>query len=152
MSEAIKGIIESIAKELFLLSGLEGNVEVTKKEDGSFTVDVTCEDPQLYIGEKGQTLSEILYVLKSLVRRKFGESAYIVLDINDYWKNKEHYTRELARTMADEVALRKEPKELAPMSAQERRIVHMELQEREDVETESVGDGEARRVVVRLRA
>ena len=151
MSEEEK-TIESIARELFLLIGLEGNVRVGQKEDKSFAIDVTCEDPQLYIGEKGQTLSEILYILKALLRRKFGEPVYVVLDINDYWKNKEHYTRELARTTADEVALFKAPKELAPMNAQERRIVHMELQERGDIETESIGDGEVRRVLIRLTA
>lgn len=142
--------IKAIAKELFSMISLEGNIQTEEKEEGGLAISVTCEDPQLYIGEKGQTLSEILYILKSLARRKLGESVYIALDINDYWKNKEHYTRELARTTADEVSLFKAPKELSPMSAVERRIVHMELQERNDVETESAGDGETRRVIIRL--
>ena len=85
------------------------------------------------------------------MRKKFGGPVYVALDINDYRKNKEHYVKELARTTADEVTLLKTPKELPPMSAAERRLVHMELQERSDIETESVGDGEDRRVVVRLR-
>ena len=151
MSMEQQRIIEAIAKELFLMISLEGRVQVSQQEDGNFTIDVTCADPQLYIGEKGQTLSEILYIVKSLVRRKLEEPVYIALDINDYWKNKEHYTRELARTTADEVSLFKAPKELPPMSAVERRIVHMELQERNDVETESAGDGETRRVVVKIK-
>ena len=144
--------IEQMAKELFFKIGLEGDIRVSQKEEGSFAVDVTSQDPQLYIGEKGQTLSEILYVLKSLLRRKLGEPVYVVLDINDYRKNKEHYVKELARTTADEVTLLKTPKELPPMSAAERRLVHMELQERSDIETESMGEGEDRRVVVRLRS
>ena len=144
--------IERIAKELFSMISLEGDIQTEEKEEGGLAINVTCEDPQLYIGEKGQTLSEVLYILKSLTRRKLGESVYIALDINDYWKNKEHYTRELARTTADEVSLFKAPKELPPMSAVERRIVHMELQERNDVETESTGDGETRRVVIRLKS
>ena len=150
MSTEQQRIIEAIAKELFFMISLEGKIQVSQKEDGSFIIDVTCEDPQLYIGEKVQTLSEILYIVKSLVRRKLEEPVDIALDINDYCKNKEHYTKELARTTADEVSLFKAPKELPPMSAVERRIVHMELEERNDVETESAGDGETRRVIVRL--
>jgi len=151
MDKDMLGTIEKAAKELLSKINLEGDIRVSKKEEGSFAIDVTCQDPQLYIGEKGQTLSEILYILKSLLRKKLGEPVYVVLDINDYWKNKEHYTRELARTTADEVSLFKAPKELPPMSAMERRIVHMELQERSDIETESAGDGETRRVVIRMK-
>ena len=145
-------VIEQTAKELLSRINLEGDIRVSQKEEGSFTIDVTCQDPQLYIGEKGQTLSEILYILKSLLRKKLGEAVYVALDINDYQKNKEHYTRELARTTADEVTLFKAPKELPPMSAAERRIVHMELQERSDIETKSIGDGEGRRVVIKIKA
>jgi len=151
MDKDMLGTIEKTAKELLSKINLEGDIRVSKKEEGSFAIDVTCQDPQLYIGEKGQTLSEILYILKSLLRKKLGEPVYVVLDINDYWKNKEHYTRELARTTADEVSLFKAPKELPPMSAAERRIVHMELEERSDIETESAGEGETRRVVIRMK-
>lgn len=151
MDKDILLVIEQTAKELLLKIGLEGNIQVSQKEEGSFAIDVTCQDPQLYIGEKGQTLSEILYILKSLLRRKLGEPVYVALDVNDYRKNKEHYARELARTTADEVTLLKTPKELPPMSSAERRLVHMELQERSDIETESMGEGEDRRVVIRLK-
>ena len=151
MNDQAKEIIEQTAKELFPMIGLEGNIQVTEKED-SFAVDVTCQDPQVYIGEKGQTMAEILYILKSLVRRKLEDPVFVNLDINDYRKNKEHYTKELARTTADEVSLLKTPKELPPMNATERRIVHMELQERSDIETESVGEGAERKVVVRIKA
>jgi len=151
MEQDMLNAIEQTAKELFSKINLEGDIRVSRKEEGGFAIDVTCQDPQLYIGEKGQTLSEILYILKSLLRKKLGEAVYVGLDINDYWKNKEHYTRELARTTADEVTLLKTPKELPPMSPAERRIVHMELQERSDIETESMGEGETRRVVIKLK-
>lgn len=144
-------IIETTAKEFLHKVGLGEDIQVAEKEQGSFFVDVTCQDPQLYIGEKGQTMAEILYILKALLRRKLGESVYVALDINDYRKNKEHYVKELARTTADEVSLLKNPKELPPMSAAERRLVHMELQERSDIETESIGEGAERRIVIQIK-
>ena len=151
MTQETLQVIESTAKELLSRIGLEGNVRVSQNEEGSFAVDVTCPDPQLYIGEKGQTMAEILYVLKALLRKKLGEAVYINLDITDYRKNKEHYVRELARTTADEVSLLKTPRELPPMTPSERRLVHLELQERSDIATESVGEGQERRVVVRIK-
>lgn len=150
MSKENLEIIEQVAKELLRKIGLEGDIQVSQNEE-SFAIDITCQSPQLYIGEKGQTMTEILYILKSLVRRKLGEQVYVVLDINDYRKNKEHYVRELARTTADEVTLLKTPKELPPMTAAERRLVHLELQERSDIETESAGEGETRRVVIKIK-
>jgi spoIIIJ-associated protein len=151
MDQETLNIIDKTARELLGSIGLQGDIRVLKNEEGSFVVDVTCQDPQMYIGEKGQTMAEILYILKSLVRRKLKESVYITFDINDYRKNKEHYVRELARTTADEVSLLKTPKELPPMLPAERRIVHMELAQRGDIETESVGEGAERKVMIRLK-
>jgi spoIIIJ-associated protein len=151
MNREISQIVETTARELFGKIGLEGELRFEQKDEESILVDVTTGDPQLYIGEKGQTMAEILYVLKAMLRKKLGEPVYVILDINDYRKSKERYVRELARTTADEVSLLKVAKELPPMSAAERRVAHMELQERSDIETESVGEGEERRVVVKLR-
>lgn len=151
MNQETIQLVEDIARNLLLKVGIEGDIRVSQKDEESVAVDVTCEDPQLYIGEKGQTLSEILFILKSMVRKRMGSPVYVVLDINDYRKNKEHYVKELARTTADEVSLLKTPKELPAMNPAERRLVHVELQERGDIETESIGEGENRRVLIKLK-
>ena len=57
--------------------------------------------------------------------------------------------RETANSVADEVALTKKEKELAPMPAYERRVIHLELADRKDVTTESIGEEPKRRVVIR---
>ncbi|MBI2452798.1 MAG: hypothetical protein HYV55_01035, partial [Parcubacteria group bacterium] len=68
---------------------------------------------------------------------------------NDYRKSKEEYLRDTARQTADEAVLLNKPRELPAMSAADRRIVHMELSVRTDVVSESMGEGENRRVVIR---
>ncbi|HEA84631.1 MAG TPA: hypothetical protein ENI04_01455 [Candidatus Wildermuthbacteria bacterium] len=73
------------------------------------------------------------------------------LDINDYKKRKEEYLRDLAKTTADEVVLLKQAKELPPMPPAERRIIHLSLQDRDDVASDSIGEGSERRVVVQLK-
>jgi len=96
-------------------------------------------------------LTEIQHLLKAILRRKISEVFYIDLDINDYKKKKKEYLKELAISTADEVALSKKQKELPAMPAYERRIIHMALAERNDVITESVGEGIERRPVIKPR-
>ncbi|OHA67486.1 MAG: hypothetical protein A3C82_01180 [Candidatus Wildermuthbacteria bacterium RIFCSPHIGHO2_02_FULL_47_12] len=143
--------IERVAREFLGKLGADGDMHIESKQEGEVALDVTLQEPQLLIGEKGQTLFEIAHILKALVRRKVAEPVRIILDINDYQKNKEQYLRELARTAADEVALFKKEKELPAMTPGERRIVHLELAERQDVVSESVGEGLDRRVVIKVR-
>jgi len=126
-------------------------VEFLPETEETLSVNIKMEDPQILIGEGGQTLLEIQGLLKAMLRRKTPEIFYIDLDINEYKKKKREYLKEMARTFADEVAITKKEKELAPMPAYERRIIHLEISKREDVITESSGEGDERKVVIRPR-
>lgn len=144
-------IIKNEAEQFFEKLGMTGEVKVEGGDESTVSVRVTASEPQIFIGERGQTLFEIQHILKSIVRKKILQPLYLFLDINDYRKTKEDYLRELARTTADEVALLKKEKELSPMPAAERRIIHMELAARGDVVSESLGEGLERRVVVKVK-
>ena len=151
MTKEILSIIEQTSREFLEKLGVEGEIKVESGQEGEVFVSATLREPQLFIGERGQTMFEIAHILKALVRRKLGEPFRLAFDINDYQKNKEQYLRELARTTADEVALFKKDKELPAMTPGERRIVHLELAERQDVVSESVGEGPERRVVIKVK-
>ena len=73
------------------------------------------------------------------------------MDINDYKKKKVEYLKNLADCIANEVILTKEKKVLAPMPAYERRIIHAQLSARQDIKTESQGEGIDRCVVIEPR-
>ena len=143
--------IKQIAQELFKKMDLGIEVEVKKPQDQTLSIDLKMEEPQILIGERGQTLAEIQHLLKVILRRKIvpEEPFYINLDINDYKKKKTEYLREMARSAADEATLTKKEKILAPMPAYERRIIHLELADRTDVTTESTGQEPERQVVIR---
>ena len=143
-------IIEQTARDLFEKIDMQGDLKVESNEDDSaVVVSVEVGEPKIYIGEKGQTLFEIQHILKLFIRKKIQEPVYISLDINDYKKNKEEYLRDLANTTADEVVLFKKEKELPPMPASERKIIHMALTDRDDVISESSGEDVERRIVVK---
>jgi spoIIIJ-associated protein len=141
--------IKRIVKELFQKMTVEGEIEVLPLEGETLPINLKVEDPQILIGEKGQTLFEIQHILKIIFRREILENFYVDLDINDYKKRKIEYLKEMARSVADEVALTKEEKVLSSMPAYERRIIHLEIAERHDVTSESIGEGPERRVVIK---
>ena len=157
--EKIKKIIE----EFFEKMTIEAEVEVfpmresTSVFDGkeekvfSLPVNVRAEEPQILIGERGQTLLEIQHLLKAILKKKIAEPFFLDLDINDYKKKKSDYLKEMARNLADEVALSKKEKWLSSMPSYERRIIHMELSKRDDISTESVGEEPDRKIVIKPR-
>lgn len=114
-------------------------------------LDIKINEPQILIGQGGQTLFEIQRLLRTVLNKKLQEVFYLNLDINDYKKKKIEYLKSLAKDLADQVSLTKEEKALLPMSAYERRVVHAELSQRTDIITESQGDGLNRHIVIKPR-
>lgn len=106
----------------------------------------------ILIGEGGKTLFEIQHLLKAVLRKNIKENFYLDLDINNYKKKKTEYLKDLVRSIAEDVALTKQEKELPPMTPAERRIIHLELSQfRQDVTTQSVGQEPNRRIIIRPR-
>lgn len=151
MTQANFEKIKEIAKEFFQKTGLELEVEIKLPRDLTVPINLKMEEPQVLIGERGQTLAEVQHLLKAILRKriKTEKPFYIDLDINDYKKKKIEYLKEMARTAADEVALTKKEKHLSSMPAYERRIIHLELAPRTNVTTESVGREPERKIVIR---
>ena len=109
---------------------------------------IKLEEPQILIGQGGQTLFEIQRLLRTVLNKKLQKVFYLNLDINDYKAKKVEYLKDLAKSLADEVALTKEEKALPPMSSYERRVVHAELSGRTDIIAESHGEGMDRHIVI----
>ena len=141
--------IKKTVEEFFQKTTFEVEIEILPQKDLTLPIEIKTEEPQILIGERGQTLAEIQHLLKAVLKRKIKEPFYIDLDINGYKKKKIEYLKELARDLADEVALTKKEKELSPMPAYERRIIHLELAGRSDVTSESIGQEPERRIIIR---
>ena len=147
--------IKKIAEEFFEKMTIEAEIRVKNPKEKTFSIDLEVDDPQILIGEGGKTLNEIQRLLKLIIRKKLAtkegglESFFIDLDISDYKKKKYQYLKELARSIADEVSLSKKERTLNPMSPAERRIIHLELADRSDMTTESIGQEPERRIAIR---
>ena len=141
--------IRNIIQEFFQKTSFEVDIEILKPEDKTIPVKIKTEEPKILIGQNGQTLTEIQHLLKAILRRRIAENFYINIDINNYKEKKIEYLKESARSLADEVALIKKEKTLAPMPSYERRIIHLELADREDIKTQSVGEEPDRSIVIK---
>jgi spoIIIJ-associated protein len=141
--------IKKTTDEFFQKASFEVEIEFLPQKDLVLPINLKTQEPQILIGKGGQTLGEIQHLLKAILKRKISEAFFIDLDVNSYKKKKIEYLKELANSIADEVALTKKEKSLPPMPAHERRIIHLELAARSDVTTESLGQEPERRVVVR---
>jgi len=117
-------------------------------KEGVIFLNLKSKDGQILIGEKGRTLFCLQHLLKKVLIKKTGGIFYLDLDINGYKKKKADYLRDLAKNLADEVALTKKEREFLPMLPYERRIIHLEIAKRKDVSSYSVGEGVERRVVI----
>ena len=144
----IKKEIEEFFKKTTFTFSIEFSFS---KDNNTLSINLKTEEPRLLIGEKGENLFEMQYLLRMIIRRKFNlqESFCIDLDINDYKKKKSIYLRELARSFAQEVILMKKEKVLPPMPAYERKVIHLELADNPNIATESIGEGDQRRVVIK---
>jgi spoIIIJ-associated protein len=148
MVEELNKKIEERVREFFKKLGFNVEIEM-KKENNLFKINVKTNEFQDLIGEKGKTLLEIQHLLNAILKKEIKEELYIDLDVEGYKERKIKYLKELARSVADEVALTKKERILEPMPAYERRIIHLELASRPDVTTESIGKEPKRRVVIK---
>ena len=117
-------------------------------EVGGPIIDITGEDSGLLIGRRGQTLQSLQFVVNLIVRKEFGESVRVVLDVERYRQRREASLRDMANKVAERVMQTGRSITLEPMSAADRRIIHLTLADREDLSTESVGFGEDRKVSI----
>jgi spoIIIJ-associated protein len=143
---------------LLELMGIQADVSIRDPEtpgDGlgmaKAVLDVEGDDLGLLIGRRGETLASLQYLLNLMMSRQFSEHMSFTVDVEGYRRRREKQLNTLAYRMADQVKRTRRPVTLEPMPANERRIIHLALAEDRQVQTSSVGEGEARKVSISLR-
>ena len=141
--------ISAQCQEFFTKMGLAVQPELMFEQQDLLKINLRVAEPRLLIGQRGQTLLELQHLLRLLLRKLLPEHCHLELDVNDYKRKKINYLHELAQELAQEVAATKTEKELPPMPAFERRVIHEAITGNPNVITESIGEGENRRVVLK---
>lgn len=114
-------------------------------------IDIKGENLGVLIGRRGETLLALQFLVNLALARKYPGRGGVTVDIEHYRHRNEERIVEMARRMGDRVRQTGTPITLEPMSAAERRIVHLQFVDDPELETHSIGDGENRKVVISRR-
>ena len=149
-AEKTKEKLEEILNNIFKITGEDVQYTI-ESNDNQINLVITGDEMAHLIGYKGKTIEAFQSLLNSMLQREDEEYAKVFVEINDYKKKKEEKLRKLANKMAANCVKFRRPIRLEPMSAYERHIIHRELADRKDVETESIGEEPRRRVVIKRK-
>ncbi len=147
--DAVK-VVTEILDTLLGLLGVTGKVEVLSDEI-PLALDITGDDLGILIGRRGQTLACLEYITKLIVVGRLKAWLPLTVDVGGYKKRRRDSLQRLALYLAEQVKSRRRAITIEPMPANERRIVHLTLADNPDVTTQSIGEGEGRKVVILLR-
>ena len=152
IAEVAKGVLEALLTMMGVTASVVPQVRPIVEEEKGATApiafDIEGDDLGILIGRRGQTLSCLQYIVRLIVGHQTEAWMPIIVDVEGYKQRRYEALRALAWRMAEQVKARGVPFTLEPMSAYERRIVHLALVDHPDVTTQSIGEGEARKVVI----
>jgi spoIIIJ-associated protein len=137
-------VVDQIARAL----GPDYRVLASDHPERGIVLDISGGDPGPIIGRHGATIDAIEHLAAAVAFPPGAERRPISVDAQGYRARRERRLRELAEQAATQALAEGAPMELDPMSAAERKVVHMALADREDVETSSDGREPERFVVV----
>ena len=142
--DLLRELLEEVARAL----GLEAQVVVEERED-ALVGRLDGEDLGLFIGRHGQTIEAVQHLAQRMAGD--GGARRVLVDAAGYRGRREEILQRLADQAASDALRFDRPVALDAMTASERRIVHEQLRDRDDVETHSEGDEPERHLVVSPR-
>ena len=141
-------IIQETTEELLKLLGIGGDFEFTQTEE-AIEINLNTEDSGIVIGYHGDTLESLQLVLSLCLARKLGEFKRVSIEVGEYKKKREEWLKNLAAETKDRVLSENKEIYLSDLKSWERRVVHMILQNDQEVVSESIGEGKDRVLVVK---
>ncbi len=148
--------MEEVKKEIQSLLGALGvtvsSIEVKEKPaHKGVTFSIESPDSKLLIGNQGENLDALTYILRRIIDTKFVEDSArdISIDVNGYKEAQAERLKGVAKMLAERAKMFKHDVEMEPMSSYERLIIHSAFENDPNIKTESHGEGRFRRVVIR---
>ncbi len=143
-----KQALERLLADMGLRSRVEIQRDLASTDERAFVLNIVGDDLGILIGRRGETLRDLEYVTRLIVTQLTGHPAKLVVDVEGYRTRRERVLNELAKRMAERVQSNRQPITLEAMPPNERRIVHLALRDHPSVTTQSIGEGEHRRVMI----
>lgn len=144
------GQAEQFLNDIFRAAGLDLRAEASEEADGC-VLNIAGSDSPLVRSEGGELLDALEHFVNQSFGRTLSEGERFICDVDNFRSIREKELRAMARHAADRVRSTGLPFLFGPMTASERRVIHLSLAEEANLFTESVGEGNARRLKVSLK-
>ena len=146
---------QEVLDELLRLMGVRASVDTYLGEDladegqpAPIVLNITGEDLGILIGRRGETLRALQYLVRLIVSHRVKHWTNLVVDVESYLARRRNALESLANRVADQAIRSGRTQALEPMPPYERRLVHIALRKHPRVTTQSVGEGERRKVTI----
>lgn len=150
--DTIADVSISIVRSLLAHFDAESSpIDEYEGDEGELILDITAPDLAVLIGRHGRTLESLQTLVSLLVSRKLGFRYPISIDVEGYKSRRHDKVVSMAQNAASRAVAQNRSVSLPPMSAYERRLVHIALRDDDRVETHSEGTDPERRVVIAVR-
>ena len=148
--ESTRTVISRLVAPVLDMEPEEVTLSVEVGED-RMQVSVKSEDTGLLIGRDGQNLAAVQYLATRMITRIIGSQVRVQVDAGDYHVRQDTRLQELALSLAEKVKATGKVQTTRPLSAYQRRVIHLALQDDPDVQTRSSGEGALKHVVILKR-
>jgi spoIIIJ-associated protein len=138
-----KEILENILVHI----QIPATVEASWQGD-QIKLDIASNGSGLLIGKRGQTLHSLQYIVNKIYNRKASQRSHIIVDTENYRERRRKALAEVALSLGNRAKKSGKPASSSPLSAYDRRIIHLTLRDDRQVRTKSKGEGSLRKVVV----
>lgn len=146
-SSTPEGILKTLLNEMAIESEIKSEIA-----DGNIYLTVKTPNAGLLIGRRGRTLDAIQHLLNCIMNRSSLVKRRIIVDAEQYRERREEILTNLAHRLASKVKMTGQEVVVEPMNPQDRRIIHVALQDDKQVTTFSRGEGSFRSVVITTRS
>jgi spoIIIJ-associated protein len=147
-SDDVKARVGEFVVQLIDCSSLDLRSQITSSADDSIEISFQGFDLPLLLGHNAELLDAMQYITRRAFAREVAEGLQIDFDAQGYRNARRHELELMARKAAEKVKATRTSFVFDPMSAQDRRIIHMAVVDDIGVRTESEGDGQMRRVKI----
>ncbi len=144
-------ITADVLQHILRYMNIHAAVQVRLTNPLTLNIHGVNENLGLLIGRRGETLAALQLLVNLIVSHRTRHRLRIIVDAENYRQRREANLRSLALRVAQQVRSYRRSIALEAMSPYERRIVHITLSESTDINTESIGEGDQRRVVISLK-
>ena len=144
-------ITVDVLQHILHYMNIRAAVQVRSTNPLTLNIQGINENLGLLIGRRGETLSALQLLVSLIVGHRTKHRMRIIIDAENYRERREENLRSLALRVAQQVRNYRRSIALEAMPPHERRIVHIALSDSKDISTESIGEGDARRVVISLK-